>query len=171
VANFANEPLPEEALPTLDDADFVAVDRNYLRVSLLGAGLFAAIVLVAGVVLAALVRTNSWLPLVIAAVVLLLIGLFVIARIIGVRNIAYQVRQHDLSYRRGVIVRSVSTIPFVRVQHARITRGPIERRFGLATLEINSAGPDLKIEGLAEDTAERLKMLVVERAGDLVEEP
>ena len=43
-------------------------------------------------------------------------------------------------------------------------------RFGIATLEVNSAGPDLQIEGLATDTAERLKALVVERAGDLVED-
>jgi membrane protein YdbS with pleckstrin-like domain len=64
----------------------------------------------------------------------------------------------------------VETVPFVRVQHARISQGPIERSFGLATLEVNSAGPDLHIHGLPADDAERLKIVVVERAGDLAEE-
>jgi len=68
------------------------------------------------------------------------------------------------------LTKRVSTVPFVRVQHARIRQGPVQRRFGLATLEINSAGPDLRIQGLAGDTADRLKALVVERAGDLAED-
>ena len=49
-------------------------------------------------------------------------------------------------------------------------QGPIERLFGLATLGINSAGPDLAIAGLGIDDATRLRALVVERAGDLIEE-
>ena len=79
----------------------------------------------------------------------------------------WQVREHDISYRRGVLVRSVQTLPFVRVQHTRITRSLVQRRFGLSTLHVNTAGPDIAIEGLAADDAERLKALVVERAGDL----
>ena len=86
------------------------------------------------------------------------------------RNIGYQVREHDLSYRRGVLTKTVSTVPFVRVQHARVTQGPVERAFGIAKLAVNSAGPDLHISGLSFDDAERLRAIVVERAGDLIEE-
>ena len=89
---------------------------------------------------------------------------------IEVRHLAYQVREQDVSYRSGVLVKKVATVPFVRVQHARIRQGPLQRRFGLASVEVNSAGPDLMIKGLAADQAEQLKQLVVERAGDLEEE-
>lgn len=171
MANFANEPLLPDSLPRLVDADFVAVDRNYLKVSLLGAGVFAALVLIFGAVLAIVVPTNGWMPVAAAAILLVATGLFAVARAIGVKHIAYQVRDHDLSYRRGVIVRTVSTIPFVRVQHVRISRGPVERWFGLATVEVSSAGPDLRVAGLAQDTADWLKAVIIERAGDLVEEP
>jgi len=164
---FSNPPIDLAGVPQLDDADFVPLDPAYLRVALIGHSIFAAIVLIAGVVLSFLV---GWIPLVVMAGILVLVGLSAAHSIVNVRNIAWQVRQHDLSYRSGVLVRTVETLPFVRIQHARISRGPIERRFGLAKLHINSAGPDLSIAGLASDDADRLKRLVVERAGELTEE-
>ena len=167
---FSNEPVDLAGIPRLDDDAFVPVDPNYLRVSLLGSAIFAAIALVAGVVVAVLVPSNSWIPLVVAAGVIVLTGLSAVLKSIEVKNIAYQVREHDLSYRSGVLIKNVETVPFVRVQHARVTRGPVERAFGLASLAVNSAGPDLNIAGLAADDAERLRALVVERAGELVEE-
>lgn len=170
-----NEPVVVEALPRLDDDQFVAVDPSWLRVSLLGMAAFAAVVAGGGVVGAFLLSSNTsgrtGVPLVIAGVLLVLTAVAAALRVIEVRHIAYQVRTHDLSYRSGVWVRRVSTVPFVRVQHARIRQGPIQRRFAIATLEVNSAGPDLKIHGLPESTAEQLKALVVERAGDLAETP
>lgn len=170
VDDFRNEPILAEELPRLDDDNFVPVDPNFLRVSLIGRALFACGVLVLAVVVAVLMPSRSWIPLTAGFVLLVLTAASVAIRILEVRNIAYQVRSHDVSYRSGVLVKVVSTVPFVRVQHARISQGPVQRHFGIATLEVNSAGPDLHIHGLGTDTAERLKTLVVERAGDLVEE-
>lgn len=86
------------------------------------------------------------------------------------KNLGYQVREHDLSYRHGILVKTVETVPFVRVQHARVTQGPIQRAFGIANLAVSSAGPDLNIAGLGFEEAERLRAVVVERAGALTEE-
>jgi len=171
VSQFQNEPLAVGSIPRLADKAFIAVDKNYLRASLLVTGLFAVAVLAGGVILAAVVPRHSWLPLVIMLALLVATALAAVRKVLEVRNIAYQVRDHDVSYRSGVIIKSVETIPFVRVQHARIRQGPVHRRFGLATLDVNSAGPDLAIEGLRIDDAERLKLLVVHRAGDLHQEP
>ena len=164
-----NEPIAVSTLPRLDNDNFVSVDPNWLRVSLIGISLFAATVLAGGVVLWFLIEF-SWVLVAAVAGLLALSALSAGARILEVRHIAYQVRDHDLSYRSGVLTKRVSTVPFVRVQHARIRQGPVERRFDLATLEVNSAGPDLQIHGLTGHDAERLKALVVERAGDLVED-
>jgi len=102
--------------------------------------------------------------------VLVLVGVLAALRVVEVRYIAYQVRTHDMSFRRGVINRRVETLPFNRVQHASINRGPLERLFGLATLRVNSAGPNLSVPGLRADDAERLKAMIVERAGVGLEE-
>jgi len=167
---FTNEPIDVSSIPTLRDEDFVSVHPNYLRVSLIGYAIWTVIVLVAGLVVAYFVESNKWIPLLVMGVVLLLTVLGVIFTILGVKNIGYQVREHDLSYRQGVLMRTVETVPFVRVQHARVTQGPIQRAFGISSLAVNSAGPDLDIDGLGADDAERLRAIVVERAGELVED-
>lgn len=170
-ADFSNEPIDVADIPTLDASAFVSMHPNLLRVALIGRGVLAAIAIVVGAVVATLVPSRSWIPLLVAGVVIALVALSAALKVVEVRNIAYQVREHDLSYRSGVLVKTVETVPFVRVQHARISQGPIQRRFDLATLEVNSAGPDLHIHGLGSGDAERLKVLVVERAGELIEEP
>jgi membrane protein YdbS with pleckstrin-like domain len=167
---FSNEPVDVTGLPILDDGSFVPMHPNFLRVTLIGHGTFAIIALAVGAAAAVLVPSRTWIPLLVMGAVLLLTALSASLKTIEVKNIAYQVREHDVSYRSGVLVKTVETVPFVRVQHARITQGPVQRRFGLATLEVNSAGPELNIHGLTAQDAERLKVLVVERAGALVEE-
>ena len=171
MSEFTNEPIDLAGVPTLEDDRFVAVHPNHLRVALLGRAAVAALAVVAGVMVAILVPERSWIPLLVAAGIVAFTLLDMWLTTIEVRHLAYQVREQDVSYRSGVLVKRVATVPFVRVQHARIRQGPVQRRFGLATVEVNSAGPDLMIKGLGADQAERLKGLVVERAGDLDEEP
>ena len=166
---FSNPPLDLAGVPQLDDDHFVPLDPAFLRVALLGHALFAGVVVAVGVVVTILV--GHWVPLVVAGGLLVLTALSAAHSILDVRHIAWQVREHDVSYRSGVLVRTVETLPFIRIQHARISRGPVERRFGLAKLHINSAGPDLSIAGLSADDAERLRNIVIERAGELNENP
>lgn len=167
---FTNEPIDVASIPKLRDEDFVGVHPNYLKVSLIGYAIWIAIVLAAGIVVSILVDEYKWIPLVVMAGVLALTVLGMVFTVLGVKNIGYQVREHDLSHRAGVFIKTVETVPFVRVQHARVTQGPIQRLFGISSVDVNSAGPDLSLNGLGEDDAERLRAIVVERAGELVEE-
>jgi membrane protein YdbS with pleckstrin-like domain len=48
--------------------------------------------------------------------------------------------ERGLSVQRGLIWRSEVLVPRTRVQHLDLERGPIERRFGLATLVVHTAG-------------------------------
>lgn len=169
-AGFSNAPLDVSSIPHLRDEDFVPVHPNFLKVSMIGSAVWAAIVLIAGIVVAVAVPEYKWIPLLVAGVVLLLTLISVVLKRLEVKNIAYQVREHDLSYRHGVLIKTVQTVPFVRVQHAELIEGPIQRKFGLATLNVNSAGPDLSIDGLGTEDASRLRALVVERAGELTED-
>ncbi len=166
---YENPPIDVSSLPPLADDNFVPLDAGYLRIGLIGWAIFAFIVAVAGVALATQVDRPE-IPLAAMAVLLAVAGLGAVLRVLAVRHTAYQLRAHDISFRRGVISRRVDTLPFVRVQHARVTRGGLERLFGLATVHVNSAGPDLSIPGLRGEDADRIKALVIERAGDLDED-
>ena len=165
---FSNEPIPIDHLPRLSDDAFVPVDPRYLRVSLTGIAL-TALVVVAGAVLIAMQIDQPALPLLIGGGVVLLLVVVAVSRVLEVRRLAYQLREHDLSLRSGVITHRVESLPFSRIQHVNVHRGPIERSLGLATLRVSTAGPDISIPGLAEADAERIKLLVTERA-DVVDD-
>jgi len=167
--SFTNLPIDVAELPRLDESTFVPLHPSYLKVALIGFAIGALFVVVITAVAVSQVESPS-IPLLLGGAGLLLFALAAALKVVEVRNIAYQIRQHDLSFRSGVITRQVNTVPLVRVQHARITRGAVERSFGLASLTVNSAGPDLNIPGLAVADAETIKALVVERAGELTEE-
>lgn len=161
---FVNEPIPIDGLPRLRDDAFVAVDPRYLRVVLGGFGLAAMIIL--GLGLAWTSQSDApAMPLLITAGVLAVLGVATVLRVMEVRRLGYQVRNHDLSLRSGVVTLRVESLPFARVQHVSVHRGPIERTLELATLAVSSAGPNLTIPGLANDEAERIKLLITERAG------
>lgn len=62
--------------------------------------------------------------------------------------------------RRGRMWHSETRVPASRVQHLDIRRGPLERRFGLSTLLIHTAGSRqnaVTLPGLDADDAERLR--------------
>lgn len=160
---FSNEPIPTDHLPRLTDDAFVPVDPRYLRVKLAGVALTATIVAI-GTVLIAMQAVQKIQPLLIGGGLLLLLMLVAVVRVLQVRRLAYQVREHDLSLRSGVITHRVASLPFSRVQHVNVQRGPIERSLGLATLRVSTAGPDISLPGLARADAERIKLLVTERA-------
>lgn len=56
------------------------------------------------------------------------------------RHIRYRLDAHGVTIRRGVVWRSVTSVPTSRVQHTDVLRGPVERCFELATLVIHTAG-------------------------------
>ena len=167
--SFSNEPIPTDHLPRLNDDAFVSVDPRYLRVSLTGVALAATAVAV-GTVIIAVQANQKVVPLLIGGGVLLLLGMVAVVRTLEVRRLAYQLREHDLSLRSGVITHRVESLPFSRIQHVNVRRGPIERSLGLATLQVSTAGPDISIPGLTQADAERIKLLVTERADVVADE-
>ena len=56
------------------------------------------------------------------------------------RRWAYREGGEELEIRRGMIVRVRTIVPFGRVQHIDVAQGPVQRRFGLATLVLHTAG-------------------------------
>lgn len=95
-------------------------------------------------------------------------ALFTGLALIRYRHKGYALREHDIAFRTGLFWRKTTILPFDRVQHAEVTQGPLQRRFGVSTLKFFTAGGssvDLKIEGLLADEAERLRVAVLARSG------
>jgi membrane protein YdbS with pleckstrin-like domain len=76
----------------------------------------------------------------------------------------YALDAAGLRIRRGVLWQSETLVPRSRVQHTDLNRGPLDRRFGLATLKVYTAGTKLAsvaIDGLPEARAAELRDALV----------
>lgn len=103
-------------------------------------------------------------------------GLFVLGVVFSVlryRSWAYEVREDSLYLERGVITHVRTVVPYVRIQHVDVSRGPLERTFGLGTTVVYTAGSrgaDVSIPGLtperASDLQTRLKRLAIAAEGE-----
>ncbi|HVM08241.1 MAG TPA: PH domain-containing protein [Acidimicrobiales bacterium] len=75
------------------------------------------------------------------------------------RAIGYAERDDDLLVKRGVLFRQLVVVPYGRMQFVDVTGGPLERRFGLATVQLHTAAAvtDAAIPGLVPEEAARLR--------------
>jgi uncharacterized protein len=71
----------------------------------------------------------------------------------------YAEREDDLLVRRGVMIRRLTVVPYGRMQFVDVTAGPVDRLFGLSTVQLHTAAAatDARIPGLEKTEAERLR--------------
>jgi membrane protein YdbS with pleckstrin-like domain len=124
------------------------------RLLLLAFGL--PISLVAG---AMLWLVHAWLGVLVAVagVALIAWGWRVVGR--AVSSWGYAERQDDLLVTRGILNRQLVVVPYGRMQYVDVTAGPLDRQFGLATVQLHTAAAatDAQIPGLVPDEAARLR--------------
>lgn len=81
------------------------------------------------------------------------------------RHLRYRLGERLLQVLRGWMFHSDTIVPFVRVQHMDVTRGPLDKMFGTATLVIHTAGTHnsiVTVPGLAPDRAEEIREAIRE---------
>ena len=72
----------------------------------------------------------------------------------------YRLEERVLLIKRGIWWQTIQFLPLSRLQHVDLNRGPFERRYGLASLVLHTAGThaaSLHIPGLDADEAVRLR--------------
>lgn len=76
-----------------------------------------------------------------------------------VRSWGYAERADDLLVTRGVLRRQLVVVPYGRMQFVDVTAGPLDRRFGLSTVQLHTAAAatDATIPGLVPHEAARLR--------------
>jgi membrane protein YdbS with pleckstrin-like domain len=96
-------------------------------------------------------------PIALGLCLLVLIRLPFVIR--GIRSWGYAERADDLLVRHGLMIRRLSVVPYGRMQFVDVTAGPVDRLFGLATVQLHTAAAasDAKIPGLEPPDAARLR--------------
>jgi len=165
---FENLEINVQELPSVETATYQQLSKNWMAVRYISNALFFLILLLG---IAVLYRETDimaypalWYAVLSFWFFWFVVSLFLVKKGYDIRG--YVLRKEDIIHRKGVIVRSLTTIPFNRVQHCEISQGPIQRLFNLHTLEIFTAGggkSDLSIPGLEGETAQQIKEFIVKK--------
>ncbi|MFG2194804.1 PH domain-containing protein [Streptomyces sp. NPDC048639] len=80
------------------------------------------------------------------------------------RSWRYAERADDLLISRGVLWHELTVVPYGRMQLVEVTSGPVERHFGLASVQLHTAAAasDARIPGLLPEEAARLRERLTE---------
>ena len=75
----------------------------------------------------------------------------------------FRLQQDFLEIEKGIIWRTHTVVPFIRVQNTDTKQGPILRMFGLASVTVSTAAGSMEIPGLAQSEADAVR----DRAAEL----
>lgn len=164
--DFTNEVIDTKQLPRFEEVPLTPLHPKYLRVVLINSFLIIAVLVVGFFLLLSFDKENISpkfsIQLGSAVVVVSLLILFL--SVLGFKKKAYAFRTHDVIFRSGIIATNTMVIPYNRVQHVALHEGFVSRLFGLAKVEIFTAGgnaSDIEIPGIAKEEAENIKQLLM----------
>ena len=162
--NFTNEIIDTKQLPKFEEVQLTSLHPKYWYEIIINT---SVVFLVLGVILGVVWNNTekilySEIYLIIAYFVILIFS-FLLKKI-GFKKKGYAFRNHDVIYRSGIIATNTMVIPYNRVQHVALHEGFISRYFGLAKVEIFTAGgsaSDIEISGIEKEEAENIKQLLM----------
>ena len=162
--NFTNETLNTKQLPKYEEVQLTSLHPKYWFVTLINFSIVFLIIAIAlGFVWYKSQEFSSLgLYFLVGYLALLLFCLFLTR--VAFNKKAFAFRNHDVIFRSGIIATNTMVIPYNRVQHVALHEGFIARIFGLAKVEIFTAGgnaSDLQIPGIAKEEAENIKQLLM----------
>lgn len=155
-----------------------ALDPAYVQAQRLAGWLvFAAIIAVWAAAFTLTLRTDeaglAWLVWVIGPAGALLAPLLIWTATgwpaLSYRHWAYRLDEQGIEIHSGVVIRRVTIVPRSRVQHTDVSQGPIERRYGLGTLVIYTAGTHyarVELPGLAHGVAVGIRDALLPKTRD-----
>lgn len=166
---------PEEA--NEEAAQGMPVDPRAVKVwrlNALGSGFLIVLISAVGAIVLSVSVRALW-PL--AAAILLIILVLEIIYIFMYppayyRRLRYWVDDTGIRIQNGVFWRSMVSLPRVRIQHSDVSQGPMQRRYGIATLKLYTAGSQftrIELDGLEYNVAVALRnQLQMSESGDAV---
>lgn len=162
---FTNETIDTKKLPKFEEVQLTPLHPKYWNVLRINSFIVFSIIAIALVFLWINSDDSEKIsPFWIFGFFLIVVNLAFLFTRIGFKKKAYAFRNHDVIYRSGIIATNTMVIPYNRVQHVALHEGLISRYFGLAKVEIFTAGgssSDLEIPGIAKEEAENIKQLLM----------
>ena len=162
---FNNETIDTKQLPRCESVELTSLHKNYWKVLLINNAIIFSIIAIVMIFLWMNVEdSQEFSPFLVFGIFLLIVNVSFLLYRISFKKKAYAFRNHDVIYRSGLIATNTMVIPYNRVQHVALHEGFLSRYFGLAKVEIFTAGgsaSDIEIPGIAKEEAENIKQLLM----------
>ncbi len=166
--NFSNLIITPDNIPEINRESFNPLDKKYKTILYLR--LIITVVVVAGVFAAFFFLTEEKPPVLVTGLVISVAAVIAIYSTViitfGFAKKGYLVRENDISFQKGLIIFTSTSVPFNRIQHVEVSQGILAKIFKLSVIKIYTAGgstSDLSIPGLPTETAVKLKDFLSEK--------
>ncbi len=160
--DFSNRIIAPTELPSVGDITFQPLEKAYLLVERLTAGITTVVLFAIGFLIIYFIEEanrNTIIISILSGITLITLLLF-ISKGVDYKYSGYALREKDILFRSGWFIRKVRVVMHNRIQHVSVQSGPLERRFNLASVSIFTAGAseaDFTIKGISEETAQQIK--------------
>lgn len=163
---FLNEQIKAGSIPEIQNIVWQPVERNYLKIIRIQLLIFSAVLLLVAVALLFFIPElqKPFLIILLAGGWILICWIVFLLQEKLFHSLAFCIREHDVIYRRGWIIKKIIACPFSRIQHCNVSAGPLDRKYGLSSLTLYTAGVEdggLTIPGLNEGVAQRLRDFII----------
>ena len=85
------------------------------------------------------------------------------------RHLRFGIDETGIAIERGILWQSRIAVPRARIQHTDVSQGPLQRRYGVGTLKLYTAGSrytKIELSGLAHAEALALRDALLAESGD-----
>ncbi len=159
---FNNNTIDISTLPKFEETSLNPLQKDYFKVMLIRFGILFVLLLI-GIIALYMVSIEELIKdkiiyFFIGWLVLLVLSFLYLKLSFAKKGFA--LREHDVIFKSGVISETTTIVTNNRVQHVALHQGMLSRYFGLASIELFTAGgsaSDLKINGLLLEDAKKVK--------------
>jgi uncharacterized protein len=162
--NFTNETIDTKLLPKFEAVVYSKLHPSYWKINLIYIAIVSIILSVGAYLIPILNKELEPYQIQLMILALVLIGLILFFSRFAFVKKGFAFRQHDVLFCSGVIATNTIVIPYNRIQHVSLHEGILSRFFGLAKIEIFTAGgssSDIEIPGILKEEAENIKQLLM----------
>lgn len=170
---FINLTIDISTLPKFEETKLKPLQKAFFYVMLIQFAIFY-LILLAGMVAMYFIDKqhffrDNFIYLFLVWTVLLILNFLYLK--ISFAKKGFALREHDVIFKTGVVSETTTIVTNNRVQHVALHQGMLSRFFGLASIELFTAGgsaSDLKINGLLLEDAKKIKESVSLKINEIV---
>ena len=160
---FTNLKVAPQNLPQASTLETLSMESAYVSLAM-AFSLIRWFIVAIAVICGSELGLDRFYPWIVVPALLLLAALDLLFSRRAATVKRYAGRDHDVYFESGVFWHAQTIQPLNRVQHVEVGQGPIDKRLGLAHLQLFSSGSgaaSLKIPGLTLTRAEDLREFIL----------